>query len=158
LVGRSPQTWVEQIIMAKTKEWVRRRRDQLLVLETRSLVRIVSPRAHGLTLAKLTVLRTIFLEFDNKNDWEASWPISIIPTSTFPPRRLSTARDIPTSACISAATLPIAPCPLAEFKAVLSETAEPGGGGSGKFNLKTFADNRRSYLLNHPEIKKLATP
>lgn len=47
---------------------------------------------------------------------------------------------------------------LAEFKAVLSETAEPGGGGSGKFNLKTFADQRRSYLLNHPEIKKLAAP
>src|SRR5436309_1707673 len=44
-----------------------------------------------------------------------SWRTSITPTSTSPPPRLWTARSIPTSACISAATLLISQCPRARI-------------------------------------------
>ncbi len=39
---------------------------------------------------------------------------------------------------------------LADFKAALSDPPE----GNSRENLRAFADGRRSYLLNHPEIKK----
>ena len=45
---------------------------------------------------------------------------------------------------------------LAEFKSSMSETST--GGPGTRFNLRAFADGRRSYLLNHPEIKKLGEP
>lgn len=45
-----------------------------------------------------------------------------------------------------------------DFEKSLTEDIQ-GGGGPGpavKISLKNFADQRRAYLLNHPEIKKLA--
>lgn len=46
-----------------------------------------------------------------------------------------------------------------EFEKSLTQSMGGGGGfgpgGPGKIGLKTFADGRRAYLLNHPEIKTL---
>jgi hypothetical protein len=49
---------------------------------------------------------------------------------------------------------------LASYEAFKAATADevsggPGGGRGGGFPLRAFADQRRKYLLDHPEIKKL---
>ncbi len=48
--------------------------------------------------------------------------------------------------------------PTEAFEKSLTEDVEgrgmPGPGGGGTIALKNFADQRRAYLLNHPEVKK----
>jgi hypothetical protein len=43
---------------------------------------------------------------------------------------------------------------LAEFKSAMADDASPGS----RFNLRAFADGRRTYLVNHAEIKKSVAP
>ncbi|MCS7046404.1 MAG: hypothetical protein NZO58_08620, partial [Gemmataceae bacterium] len=49
---------------------------------------------------------------------------------------------------------------LAEFRAAVADSAGPDQApppfAKGGVSLKAFADGRRAYLLNHPEIRKLA--
>jgi hypothetical protein len=45
------------------------------------------------------------------------------------------------------------------FRRAVSDKLEPGAAAPGRRpaqSLKAFADQRRKYLLDHPEIKKLA--
>jgi hypothetical protein len=43
-----------------------------------------------------------------------------------------------------------------DFKSALADIVE--GGPRSRFNLRAFADGRRTYLLNHVEIKKVVSP
>lgn len=44
--------------------------------------------------------------------------------------------------------------PVDEFLKGLTEDAEGDGARGGRLSLKTFADQRRAFLLNHPEVQK----
>jgi spore coat protein CotH len=46
---------------------------------------------------------------------------------------------------------------LAEFKASVADVPPAEGRGS-RYNLRAFAEGRRAYLLNHPEIRKASVP
>lgn len=39
------------------------------------------------------------------------------------------------------------------FQQTVSAESKPGAGGGRQMSLRAFADQRRAFLLNHPEIK-----